>query len=54
MPDVNLAPRQYTVPESELFAELGSCANGLTSEQAGEVLRKTGPNTVAAGGRHSV
>jgi Mg2+-importing ATPase len=51
---VNLPPGQYTLPESELFAQLGSSANGLTSEQAAAVLSKVGPNAVAAGGRHSM
>jgi len=51
---VNLSSGQYTLPESELFAQLGSTANGLTSEQAGAILDQVGPNTVAAGGRHTV
>jgi Mg2+-importing ATPase len=51
---VNLSLGQYTLPESDLFTQLGSSANGLSSEQAAVILQKVGPNTVAAGGRHSV
>ncbi len=44
----------YTIPESELFGQLGSSNNGLSGDQAARVLRETGRNTVAAGRRHSV
>ncbi len=43
----------YTIPESELFSQLGSATNGLSGDQAAKVLRDVGPNTVAAGRRHS-
>ena len=51
---MNLSLGQYSLPESDLFAQLGSSANGLTSEQAEVILQKVGSNTVAAGGRHSM
>ena len=44
----------YTIPESELFSQLGTSSNGLPGEQAARLLREIGPNTVAAGRRHSV
>ena len=47
-------PSPFTANEAELLTKLGSSANGHTTESAAEALRKHGPNTVAAGGRHSV
>jgi Mg2+-importing ATPase len=45
---------QYTVPEAELFKELGASSAGLTSEVAAQVLNEVGPNTVSVGGRQNV
>jgi len=50
----NSDPTPYTVYELELLNQLGSSANGLTSEQAAKKLGEVGPNTVAAGGRKSI
>ena len=47
-------PSQFTLAESELFSRVGSSANGHTAESAEQALRAAGPNTVAAGGRHSI
>jgi Mg2+-importing ATPase len=47
-------PTPYTVFELELLNQLGSSANGLSSEQAAKKLGEVGPNAVAAGGRKSV
>ena len=47
-------PSLYTTVESDLLTRLGSATTGLSSEQASEVLKKAGPNTVAAGGRKSM
>ena len=43
----------YTCNETDLFAELQTSANGLTSEVAGDRLREVGLNAVAAGRRRS-
>jgi Mg2+-importing ATPase len=51
---VSFDPIDFTIAESELLARLGGAANGHTSESAAEALRRTGPNTVAVGGRHSI
>ena len=44
----------YTVSETELYSQLGSSANGLTTEQVARIADEAGPNTVAAGGRQSM
>ncbi|OIR18810.1 magnesium-transporting ATPase, P-type 1 [mine drainage metagenome] len=44
----------FTIPESDLLNQLGSTANGLTSERATQLLDEVGPNAVAAGRRHTV
>jgi len=46
-------PTPYTVFELELLNQLGSSANGLSSEQAAKKLEEVGPNAVASGGRKS-
>ena len=43
----------YTCPESDLLAQVGSSTDGLTAAAAAERLRETGPNAVAGGERHS-
>ena len=53
-PIVPADPSLYTTVESDLLTRLGSATTGLSSEQASEVLKKAGPNTVAAGGRKSM
>ncbi len=44
----------YTVPDLELFRQLDSSTNGLTSAAAAKALVEAGPNTVTVGPRHSV
>jgi len=44
----------YTVLETELYSQLGSSANGLTTEQVVRIADEAGPNTVASGGRQSM
>jgi Mg2+-importing ATPase len=44
----------YTITEAELFSQLSSSSSGLTSEQATEILKKVGANTVAAGKKKSI
>ena len=43
----------YTCSESDLFTELAGSRDGLTTEVAAERLRDVGPNSVAAGRRHT-
>ena len=43
----------YSCSEADLFSDLASSRDGLTAEVAAERLREVGPNTVAAGRRHS-
>lgn len=45
---------RYTAQESQLLSQLGGSPNGLTTAAAEEIRTKTGTNTVAVGGRHSV
>jgi Mg2+-importing ATPase len=47
-------PSLYTASEQDLFQRLGSSASGLKAEQAEDILKSVGPNTVAAGGRKSL
>ncbi len=47
-------PAPYTRPEAELFGQLGTTAGGHNADSAARALRAAGPNTVAAGARHSV
>lgn len=51
---VQFDPSRFTLPEADLLKQLGSATGGLTTEAAAEALESAGPNTVAAGGRHSV
>jgi len=44
----------YTISEAELFNQLSSSSSGLTSEQASDILKKVGANTVAAGKKKSI
>ncbi|HTT56528.1 MAG TPA: magnesium-translocating P-type ATPase [Opitutaceae bacterium] len=44
----------YSIPETELFSQLGTSGNGLSVAGAAEVLDRVGPNTVVVGHRHSV
>ena len=43
----------YSCSETDLFSDLSSSRDGLTAEVAAERLREVGPNTVAAGRRHT-
>ncbi len=43
----------YTCSEADLFTELAGSRDGLTTEVAAERLRDVGPNSVAAGRRHT-
>ena len=45
---------RYTTQESQLLSQLGGSPNGLTTAAAEEIRAKSGTNTVAVGGRHSV
>ena len=45
---------RYTQPEADLLQQLGTSPNGLTTEQAVELFKKHGANTVAAGGKNTV
>ncbi|PTY05501.1 magnesium-translocating P-type ATPase [Opitutaceae bacterium EW11] len=45
---------RYALPEPELFQQLDSSTNGLTSEKASSVRDEIGPNAVAVGGKHTV
>ncbi|MFA5264364.1 MAG: magnesium-translocating P-type ATPase, partial [Opitutaceae bacterium] len=44
----------YTLPEPELLKQLGTSANGLSSDQAQRLLDECGPNTIAAGKNRSI
>jgi len=46
-------PNLYSMAEVDLLKQLGSSANGLSSEAAAQILAEAGPNTVAAGQRQS-
>ena len=46
-------PTPFTAVEADLLRRLGTSANGHTADSAAKALREAGPNTVAAGGRHS-
>jgi Mg2+-importing ATPase len=47
-------PSLFTKPETGLLQDLGTTAQGHTADTAAAALGEHGPNTVAAGGRHSV
>ena len=44
---------RFALPEAEWLKQLGSAANGLSSEAAAKVLDDVGPNTVAVGPRQT-
>jgi Mg2+-importing ATPase len=44
---------QFALTEAELLKQLGSFANGLTSEAAATILQSVGPNRVAVGPRQT-
>ena len=44
---------QFALTEAELLKQLGSFANGLTSEAAATILQSVGPNRVAVGHRQT-
>jgi len=44
----------WTLPEAELLASLGSGPSGLTSAAAAAALKEAGPNSVAVGARQTV
>ncbi len=44
----------YTLNEAELLQQLGSSSSGLSAEAAAKKLLEFGPNSVAAGQKHSI
>jgi P-type Mg2+ transporter len=47
-------PSPYTIPEAELLQRLDTAPGGHTAETAQRALAAAGPNSVAAGARHSI
>ncbi|HTX65648.1 MAG TPA: magnesium-translocating P-type ATPase [Opitutaceae bacterium] len=51
---MNPSTNLYSIPEAELFNQLGTSGSGLSAAGAAEVLDRVGPNTVVVGHRHTV